>query len=153
MSNELSDLIRLTPEEVYGPEVDLSVFDEPVLTQERWTVGFTSNFVVVGNDPEYADMSNPNGDIIQERFYMVAEDAKGNRRTWGGMYDSPEAAEAAYAFLAPTVALWEEMRPTYGSEAYAANWQEFQADDERREREAEGIYGDDFNFYEGPDFL
>jgi hypothetical protein len=45
------------------------------------------------------------------------------------MYDSEAAAEAAYSLLAPAVTLWEEIRPAYGSEAYAANWEEYQAED------------------------
>jgi len=128
-NSELSNLIRMQPEEVYGPEIDLSVFIEEEPTQEHWSVGFPSDFVVVGHDGEYADMSNPTGAIIRERFSVVAEDALGHRRTWGGMYDSEAAAEAAYSLLAPAVAFWNEIRPAYGSEAYAANWEEYQAED------------------------
>ena len=131
MTNDIEQLAKIQPEEVYGPEVDLSVFEEEPVMSEAWSVGFPSDFVVVGHDGEYADMSNPTGAIIRERFYIVAEDAKGNRRTWGGLYVSPEAAEAAYAFLAPTVALWEATRPCYGSEAWTA---EVEAEEVEMER-------------------
>lgn len=174
--SELSDLIRLSPEEVYSQEVDLSELVEPIckicgsvipnfgkffqpktceMCNNAWTVGFPSDFVTVGFNSENADMDNPDGAIIQERFSVVAEDALGHRRVWGGLYESPEAAEAAYSLLAPIIALWEEIRPAYGSEAYAANWKEHQADDIARERAAEvnEWMGDcvDFDMYEGPD--
>jgi hypothetical protein len=71
-----------------------------------------------------ADMSNPRGEIIRERFYIVAENAAGERRTWGGLYVSEADAEAAYSLLAPSVTFWDDIRPAYGSDAYAANWRE-----------------------------
>lgn len=120
-THEIEDLYRLSPEEVFGPAVDFSVFETEPLATEHWSVFFRSDFVVVGRNSENADMSNPNGDIIRERYYMIAEDAKGNRRTWGGYYETLEAAEAAYALLAPVVAFWEETRPCYGSEAWTAD--------------------------------
>jgi hypothetical protein len=105
MNNDIEQLAKIQPQEPfimmgYSEEEDLSVF---VAEPETWSVGFPSDYVVVGHDGEYADMSNPTGAIIRERYYIVAEDAKGNRRTWGGLYESPEAAEAAYSLLAPPV--------------------------------------------------
>ena len=139
MSNELQDLIQIAAEEVYA-EIDFSVFDEPEPSSERWFINFPSKFVVVGHDGEYADMDNPTGAIICERFYILAEDAKGNRRIWGDLYDSPEAAEAAYAFLAPAVSNWEATRPCYGSEAWTPEV-------DAAEVEAE-LAADDFDMFE-----
>jgi hypothetical protein len=145
MTTELDDLIRLTAEEVYGPE-NGSFEDEGMIVHDfgfrdgGWFVGFPSDYVVVGTNPEMADMSNPRGEIIRERFSIVAEDAKGHRRAWGGLYDSPEAAEAAYSLEAPPVDLWDEIRPAYGSEAYAENWEEYEGDQIERECEEDGGY-------------
>jgi len=95
----------------------------------KWSVGFDYvDLVVIRRDPEYADISNPHGNIYAEKFSIIAEDAKGFRKSWGSQYDSPEAAETAYITFAPPVAIWEDIRPAYGSEAYAENWQEYEAD-------------------------
>lgn len=127
----IHELIGMTPEEVYGPVVDLSVFEEEPLASEVWSVGVSSDFVVVGHNSENADMSNPTGAIIRERYFVIAEDAKGHRRTWGGYNETPEAAEAAYALLAPPVAFWEETRPCYGSEAWTSEVDAAEAEAER----------------------
>jgi hypothetical protein len=105
-----------------------------------WNIGFPSDYVVVGYDGEYADMDNPEGAVYAERFRIVAEDAKGYRRTWGGLYESPEAAEAAYVLLAPPVDLWDEIQPCYGSEAYADDWEEHEAELDMLDRESEGFF-------------
>jgi hypothetical protein len=120
MTNDIEQLTKIQPQEPFIM-MGYSEDEEPVevvLAAEKWMVGFPSNLVVVGHDGEYADMSNPTGAIVRERFYMVAEDALGHRRTWGGLYESEAAAEAIYSLLAPTVAVWEETRPCYGSEAW-----------------------------------
>ena len=137
MNNDIEQLAKIQPQEPfilmgYSEDEDFSVFVEP----EAWSVGFPSDFVVVGHNSENADMDNPTGAIIRERFYMIAEDAKGNRRTWGGLYESPEAAEAAYAFLAPPVALWEETRPCYGSEAWTSEVDAAEVEAERADEMA-----------------
>ncbi len=80
-------------------------------------------------------MDNPRGEIIREKFSAVAEDALGNRRGWGGSYDSLSEAEAAFLALAPPVPFWEELRPCYGSEAYERNWREYEAEEIAREKE------------------
>jgi hypothetical protein len=138
MAHELDDLIRMTAQEVYGPEMD-DTFEEDEAAADLdvvdgWSVGFPSDFVVVGHNPENADMSNPRGEIVRERWYILAEDAKGNRRVWGGLYDSPEAAEAAYSLEAPPIDLWDETQPCYGSEAYQdGDWEQDQIEREREE--------------------
>jgi hypothetical protein len=97
-----------------------------------WKDEERTDFVVVGHDGEYADMSNPNGEIIRERYFIQAEDALGHRRTWGGYYETLEAAEAAYSLLAPPVEFWEDARPCYGSEAWTP---EVDAEEAAMERE------------------
>lgn len=135
-AHEIEDLYRLSPEEVFGPAVDFSVFETEPLATERWSVFFCSDFVVVGHNSENADMSNPNGDIIRERYYIVAEDALGHRRTWGGYYETLEAAEAAYSLLAPPVEFWEDARPCYGSEAWTPEVDAAEAEAERADEMA-----------------
>ncbi len=106
----------------------------------KWAVGFPSILAVISTTPENAELGNPRGERAGELFYAAAEDASGNRRTWGGFYRTPEEAEAAFEALAPPVELWEEIRPRYGSEAYVENWQEYEADEialEIKEAEAE----------------
>ena len=130
MAHELDDLIRLTPEEVYGPDM-AEMFNSE---ETGWNVGFPSDYVVVGTNPEMADMSNPHGEIVRERWFIVAEDAKGNRRAWGGPYDSPEDADAAYRLEAPPIDLWAEIQPCYGSEAYVdGGWEQDLCDLERED--------------------
>lgn len=94
----------------------------------KWTLEIGSDFVVVGHNPEAADMSNPRGEIIRERFYVGATTEYGRRRFWRHGFETEEAALEAYLYLATPVAFWEESTPVYGSEAYAANWGEYEAD-------------------------
>jgi hypothetical protein len=137
----------MSPEEVYGPEM-IDTFEEDEAAADLvapgeggWSVGFPSDFVVVGYDGEYADMSNPRGEIIRERWYIQAEDAKGNRRVWGDLYESPEAAEAAYSLEAPPVEFWDETQPCYGSEAYVeGDWEQEMAEREREDDENGGYF-------------
>jgi hypothetical protein len=104
-------------------------------------IGFPSDYAVVGYNPENADMDRPRGEIIREVFSIVAEDDKGRRRAWfGGRFLTLEAAETAYLLFAPPVGLWDEIRPAYGSEAYARNWREYEADEIAREKDDEIFY-------------
>lgn len=146
MNNDIEQLAKIQPQEAFfgmgrfipaaGNNTPIKVYDSGVRSKGAWSVGFPSDFVVVGYNPENADMSNPNGAIIRERFYIVAEDAKGNRRTWGGLYESEATAEAAYALFAPPVEFWEETRPCYGSEAWTAEVEAAEAEAERADEMA-----------------
>jgi hypothetical protein len=91
--------------------------EQTQFTPARYTIGFRSDLTVVGTNPEMADMSNPRGEIIRERWYAIAEDASGNRWRWG-WYETAEEAEHAFRAIAPPVAQWEETYPSYGSPAY-----------------------------------
>ena len=108
-------------------------------TATKWTVGFASVLMVVGHNYENADLDNPRGEIVRERFFAQAEDALGYRRVWGGYYESPEAAEAAYLLFAPPVFLWDEIEPCYGSEAYARNWRYYEAMQIDHEKKMDGV--------------
>lgn len=88
----------------------------------RHTITIGSDFQVVRYDAEYADMSNPQGAVVDELFFLIAEDARGARKVWGSFY-SLEEAEAAVPF-APAVYLWADTYPAYGSEAYVASDEE-----------------------------
>ena len=83
----------------------------------KWAVEVRSDSVVVGCDPEMADMGNPRGEIIRERFYMRASNDHGDAFVWGS-FKTPEEVEEAYTLLAPPVELWEPSYPVYGSQAY-----------------------------------
>jgi hypothetical protein len=94
-----------------------------------------SDIVVVGSNPEMADISNPRGEIHGEAFYVVAEAPTGRR--WahdhsfvttsmngdGGCANRSEALRArierAYAAGRKLDQRhWREIDPCYGSEAY-----------------------------------
>jgi len=107
-------------------------------TRTVWSVYFPSDLAVVGYNPENADLDRPRGEIIRERFSVVAEDALGHRRLLGSGFESEAAAEAAY-LEAPPVALWEAIRPCYGSEAYAADAPYWEAQMDAWERDLEGV--------------
>ena len=109
------------------------------VSNSRWSVGFASIFAVIGTNSENANLDNPRGEIVREQYFAQAEDVQGNRRVWGGNYDTPEAAEAAFVALAPPVPFWEVIEPAYGSEAYAANWQEYEANQIDHEMKIAGV--------------
>lgn len=86
---------------------------------QRWAIGVGSDYQVTGYNPEFADMDNPQGALVDEVFFLLAETPRGDRKVWG-RFDSAAQAEAAVE-LAPAVHLWDEWFPAYGSEAYMAS--------------------------------
>lgn len=78
-------------------------------------------------------------------YFLVAEDAEGNRFKHGHTFDRVEDAERLVArvcatsdWVGPEVSrYWKADRPAYGSEAYARNWRRYEAETELAEREAE----------------
>jgi hypothetical protein len=89
---------------------------------QRWHIAAGSEYRVTGYDAEFADLSNPQGALVEELFFLVAETDRGDRRVYG-TYASAELAEAAVP-AAPPVVLWDEWYPVYGSEAYQASDEE-----------------------------
>jgi hypothetical protein len=79
-------------------------------------------------------MGNPNGDIIRERFFMVATDEVGHMYRYG-WEETPEAAEAVFQHFAPPVSEWSLWRCEYGSKAWASEGCEL--DQLRSEMEAD----------------
>ena len=91
-----------------------------------------TDLVVVGQNTEMADMSNPRGDIIRSAAYVVAEDAKGYRTRlhvatgWESEVLPRAEREAAclntrldnLGKLPVGFSGWEEFFPAYGSDAY-----------------------------------
>lgn len=87
-----------------------------------------SDIVVMGSDPEMADMSNPSGNLYGLRYYVVVTNTKGDR--WA--HDHGFKNEVAAEMLAKAVqkaldagkkldsAHWTEHYPVYGSDAYVA---------------------------------
>jgi len=118
-------------------------------TTQRHTITAGSDFRVIGYDPEYADMSNPQGALVREVFYLLAEDARGARRAWGS-FDTLEEAEAAVPF-APAVYTWNETYPAYGSEAYVASDEEANVREWERANDGPvyGLRATATPFYEG----
>ena len=87
----------------------------------KWEIGVASEFVVVGQDFEMADYDNPRGEIVRERWYVLAQDAKGYRRALPGLFDSADEAGFFARTLdeeSPNADDWAEEPAMYGSEAY-----------------------------------
>jgi hypothetical protein len=98
------------------------------------TFGITDDLVIVGSNPEMADMTNPNGNIEGLAHYIVAETPRGSRFahnafaiTHNGYADSDitvERLERLVAHLNAThpaldADCWTEVQACYGSQAYA----------------------------------
>jgi hypothetical protein len=81
------------------------------------TFSVESELAVVGHDPEYADMENPTGEIIRNRYFMVATTPEGRQYRWG-WERSAVLAEAVFQMIAPPVSEWSLWRCVYGSLAY-----------------------------------
>jgi hypothetical protein len=86
-------------------------------TPIKYTFFVDSEETVVGRDPEYADMDNPRGEIIQLRYFMVAATDAGRLYRWGSERTAAKA-EQVFQLFAPAVELWPLWRCVYGSEAY-----------------------------------
>src|SRR5262249_1593540 len=111
------------------------------VTRTRWTIGVSSDFIVVRYDHEYADMDNPQGAVVRERFHLEAVTDFGDRRGTGS-FRAPEEAEAAIAGAAP-VTTWAESYPVYGSAAFVAYGEEEMQAWEARHAEWEGWFPGD----------
>jgi len=110
---------------------------------KRWTIQVSSDFVVVGYNPEGADMDNPRGEIVRERFHLEATNDYGDRRVWG-FFVTPAEAEAAIELAAP-VETWAESYPVYGSQAFIAyGEEELEAWEARHEEWDAWFPGDSF---------
>ena len=103
------------------------------MNTDTLTFGIINDLVIVGSNPEMADMSNPNGNIAGLAHYIVAETAKGRRFahnataiTHNGYADSDitvERLERLAAYLNAThppldADCWTEVQASYGSAAY-----------------------------------
>lgn len=90
------------------------------MRKHRFTFAVNSEYVVVGTNPEFSDFDNPRGEIIRERFFMLAEDSTGRRFRYG-CEDTELEAEIVFVHFAPAVDEWLETHPAYGSEAYISS--------------------------------
>jgi len=82
----------------------------------RHTITIASDLVVDRYDAEYADMSNPQGAVVEEVYYLLATDRLGYRKAYGS-FNTEQEAEAAIP-AAPPVSTWNDSSPEYGSVAY-----------------------------------
>lgn len=111
-----------------------------------------SDLKVVGYNPENADYTNPRGEIIKEIYYVNVQNVHGDR--WVHRHSFGRDGKAAERFatrlnryldaggMLNLTAHWDAARPLYGSDAYAANWQEYEAEEIALERaEEERDYG------------
>lgn len=113
-----------------------------------------SDLVVLGTDPEMADVSNPRGEIVGLAYCVRASNAHGD--TWaktvavGRIGEETElyakadklaqalrARLANYGKLPVDAAQWQQGRPIYGSDAYVEYGQDDDVALERREAEEE----------------
>ena len=89
--------------------------------------------VIIGQNPEMADMTNPRGNIFAPRWQVVAINSKGYRWSHNFLFSDAERAEKlchriAAAFRAGrklSINHWNPMNPVYGSEAYVNSETEF----------------------------
>lgn len=108
-----AELANLTFAELEAEDMDASHF-------VNWTYSVESELAVVGHDPEYADMENPRGEVVRERYFMVATDEIGQQFRFG-WERSAALAEAVFQYVAPPVGEWHLWRCIYGSVAYERN--------------------------------
>jgi hypothetical protein len=122
----------------------------PQALQQPWTFHVRSDIVVIGQNPEMADVDNPQGHQHGLLWYVQGYDTYGNTRELAVLSSNdPEAAAHTLAARLNTrmvklgkppvgFALWPQGRPIYGSEAYVDYGQaadlalERQEDDEAR---------------------
>lgn len=105
--------------------------------KETWSIAVASELAVVGYNPEAADLDCPNGEIVGERFFLQATNARGDRRSYG-WYETVVAAEADIPEAPPVVSdAWTDDRPEYGSQAYVEYGADDDIESERRMQEAE----------------
>lgn len=85
-----------------------------------------SELAVVGQNPEFADLGNPDGHIIGEVWFILATDPQGNRCRSEALAKTDAVARAARlnelsdAGVAMVLCFWDDFFPEYGSEAYSA---------------------------------
>jgi hypothetical protein len=113
------------------------------LNKNKWTIDVSSDFCVVGYNPENADFDRPRGEIIREVFHLVATNDYGDRKVYGS-FSSFEHAEQNIPH-APMIEMWNDTYPEYGSKAYMNYGEDMQMESESRQLEAER-YGFDTRF-------
>ena len=113
------------------------------MTQVRWTITVGSQLEVIGYNPENADLDCPNGEMIGERYFLLATNDHGDRR-WFGTFETADEA-AADVPTAPEVEFWPATHPEYGSQAWAAYGEDDQIASEARMEEAQA-FGFDTRF-------
>jgi hypothetical protein len=84
-----------------------------------------SDLAVVAYNPEMADLDFPNGEVIEERYYMVAVAEDGSTRQWG-WFETVEQLEAEFVHVAPPTEDWQPSRPIYASRAWVSEGQDFE---------------------------
>jgi len=97
---------------------------------QRWSFTTRSDLVVVGRNPEMADVTNPRGEVFGLLWFVVASNEHGDTRELAVVSSGdPEAAAKVLATrlgarllnlckLPIGFDLWPEGRPVYGSDAY-----------------------------------
>lgn len=87
----------------------------------KWKAGAMPWLVVVGHNPEAADIDNPRGEIIEEHCFLLLENERG-RRLMGPRISGPRSGLVA-AIQRSLDKGWQPqgfqpIDPSYGSTAY-----------------------------------
>ena len=86
--------------------------------------------IITGQDSEFADMSNPQGLLYGDGYFIVAEYPDGSRKAHDHIFvNDEEAAEKLLAKIQATkwIAVnkhWRDIDPCYGSAAYVNSGQD-----------------------------
>ena len=92
----------------------------------RFHLDIRSDIVVIGTNPEMAEMGNPRGEVYGEVFYVVMANDKGRRWATVACWKTYEAAERQAQWVDSRLEAghrmdrddWFETNPVYGSQAY-----------------------------------
>ncbi len=102
----------------------------------KYEIGIARELRVVGQDSEYADIDNPNGDIIREVYFVTATTPEG--RIYHHFFESQglEVVDRIATRIKthlmntpnwePIPGRWSHARNVYGSAAYVADGSEAQ---------------------------
>ena len=119
------------------------------MTTNAITFGVRTDLVVVGTNPEMADMTNPRGELVGEAHYIVGTAPNGariahrirattrNGHVLGNI--DPERLSRLAERLTSTQPrlneeMWDVIQPVYGSPAYVeGSWEEVALHHEREE--------------------
>lgn len=113
---------------------------EAAIRSMTWEWCVMSDLMVVGYNGEMADMSNPRGEVVRERHFLIAESEQGHRFAARRLYETPErpqvfADKLNAEHVLPLDPRLDVTYPAYGSVAYQNGGQVAEVTWERRRDE------------------